>query len=107
MAKQNGTKTTVAIIGLVLTAVVIGSGLVTYAVTNTHETGDVGEKLAMMKEDGCDKAIETDKKVAVLESQLQGLVEDISFVQIQQTALSEKQDRNTAEIIKAIEDITP
>lgn len=127
MAK-NGTRTTYIIIGLLLTGSMTLTGLVTYAVTNTHETADVGEDLEAMKVGGCDPAIDTRITVAVIEAQLKDfkreITEDISDVRIQQTALSgqqtslsekfdkktgelsDKQDKDTAAIIKAINDIS-
>lgn len=95
MAK-NGTKTTVAIIGLIISATVIGAGLIAYAVTNTHQTDDTAQDLENLKVDGCGPSKQNTTSVAVIETKLENIEKNMTQMRIEQTA-------DTQRIIDAIE----
>ncbi len=85
MAK-NGTKTTIAIVSLVITATVIGVGLVAYAVTNSHQTDDTAEDLDALKIEGCNPAKELAISVAVIDTKLENIKEDVAESRVEQRA---------------------
>lgn len=73
MAK-NGTKTNIAIISLLVTASMILTGLVTYAVTNTHETKDTSKAVSELKVEGCLPAREGEKAIIRIETKFDAFV---------------------------------
>ncbi len=96
MAK-NGTKTILTIISLILTVAVVGAGVVVYAVTNTHETGDTAENLDKLESSGCKPSRTNTIEVAVIKTEITAIKDDVREMRVEQRA-------DTKAILKAIED---
>lgn len=114
MAK-NGSKTLIAIISLVLTGAVIGTGVIVYAVTNTHETGDTAEGLDKLEKVGCYPARGNITSIAVIKSEMAtakgeraGIKADVEKMDKKIDAgfkeIDIRQRADTKTILKAIED---
>ncbi len=103
MAKEkNGT--TIAIGRLILTAIVIGVGLVAYAVTNTHKTGDTAENLTKLEDKGCDPARTNTTAVAVIQSEMATATKERADIRTDIKDFRAEQSAGKTEILKAIQD---
>ena len=123
MAKKMNGKTNIALAGLVITVIVIATSGMTSYLNGEFKTDDTAKHIEEMKVDGCDPSIRADKEIAVLKSQLGGIIEDVSYLQKQQdadtdrilqsnVALSTQQKAETdrilqsnAQLLQAIKDI--
>jgi len=93
---KSETRTNIAIISLVITALVIGVALVTYAVNNTYLTDETSHDLDILKSEGCLPAKVNTTSIAVIETKLANIERDIAELRVEQKT-------NTTSILKAIE----
>lgn len=71
---QNGTRKTIAICGLILTAGAILGAVVWDAAGTTHETSDSADKLDTLKTEGCLPARENEKALIRIESKFDAFI---------------------------------
>ncbi len=98
MAKNiNGSKTNIAIAGLVIAVITImTSGGTTY-LNNVFQADETVKHVDDLKRGGCDPAIEGRTNIAVIDVRLENIEKDISELRTEQSI-------DTAEILKAIKE---
>ncbi len=103
MAKEktgNGKRLNLAIAGLAITLLVIGSSGLTNYVNTQHETSDATKAIGVLKTDGCDPAKKSVTDVAVIKTEVAAIKEDVREMRAEQRA-------GKKEILEAIEKNNP
>ena len=95
MAKKNGKRLNVAIASLLIVIIVWASSGLTSYVGNAHQTDDTAKDLVELQEDGCGPARVNGTSIAVIETKLETIEQDIGELRTEQRV-------DTATILKAI-----
>ncbi len=91
MAKNGKTKTTIAIIGLVLTIAFIFAGVIATGSSVKDTAEHAKEAVIVLKKDGCDPARDVDKRCLVIETKMESMLTSQAEIKTGQIAIIDGQ----------------